>query len=240
MKRNPYDQQAFFEKYEQMDRSKYGLSGAGEWSTLQQLLPDFQHNRVLDLGCGYGWHCVYALEQGAKQVVGIDVSEKMIGVAKEKTAGMDNVSYVQTAIEDVRFDDESFDAVMSSLAFHYVESFDRVAKNVHRMLATGGQFVFSVEHPVFTAEGSQQWHTDDKGNIQHFPVDRYFYEGERDTTFLGETVTKYHRTLTTYVDALLTNGFRLDRLVEPMPPASLEMEDEMRRPMMLIVRATKQ
>lgn len=59
---------------------------------------------------------------------------------------------------------------MSSLAFHYVESFDRVAKNVHRMLATGGQFVFSVEHPVFTAEGSQQWHTDDKGTFNIFPL----------------------------------------------------------------------
>jgi len=53
---------------------------------------------------------------------------------------------------------------------------------------------------------------------------------------------KYHKTLTTYLDGLLTNGFRLDRVVEPMPPKSMMdipgMKDEMRRPMMLIISAT--
>ena len=49
-------------KYSQMDRSKQGLCGAGEWQTLKSLLPDFKGKTVLDIGCGYGWHFVYAAE----------------------------------------------------------------------------------------------------------------------------------------------------------------------------------
>ena len=85
MQENKYDNPVFFEKYSQMSRSREGLSGAGEWETLKDLLPDFAGKRVLDLGCGYGWHCIYAMEQGAMSVTGVDLSEKMLEVAREKT-----------------------------------------------------------------------------------------------------------------------------------------------------------
>ena len=134
--------------------------------------------------------------------------------------------------------------MISSLALHYVQSFEDVARKVNACLTAGGSFVFSVEHPIFTAYGSQDWFYDEAGNILHFPVDNYFYEGERSAVFLGEEVRKYHKTLTTYLNGLLTNGFTLEHVVEPQPPErmlSLEgMSDEMRRPMMLIVAARKQ
>ena len=79
MKENRYDDPIFFEKYSHMPRSEHGLEAAGEWEALQTLLPDFAHKRVLDLGCGYGWHCAYALEHGAAAVTGVDISEKMLG-----------------------------------------------------------------------------------------------------------------------------------------------------------------
>lgn len=50
MQENKYDNPVFFEKYSQMSRSREGLSGAGEWETLKDLLPDFAGKRVLDLG----------------------------------------------------------------------------------------------------------------------------------------------------------------------------------------------
>lgn len=54
MKQNQYDNKTFFEKYSNMDRSTKGLAGAGEWKTLEAMLPDFKDRRVLDLGCGFG------------------------------------------------------------------------------------------------------------------------------------------------------------------------------------------
>lgn len=66
-----------------MKRSKKGLAGAGE----EKLLPEFAGRRVLDLGCGYGWHCANAAQKGAASVLGVDLSEKMLKTAREKTAG---------------------------------------------------------------------------------------------------------------------------------------------------------
>lgn len=85
MKENKYDEQKFFMKYSEMERSKKGLQGAGEWTELQKILPDFKDKKVLDLGCGYGWHCKYAADQGASSVLGTDISHKMLETAKRKT-----------------------------------------------------------------------------------------------------------------------------------------------------------
>ena len=70
-----------------MPRSKDGLQAAGEWHQLQPLFPDVAGKRVLDLGCGYGWHCKYAAEQGARQVLGLDLSQKMLERASRENAG---------------------------------------------------------------------------------------------------------------------------------------------------------
>ena len=61
MKENSYDNPRFFTQYSRMDRSRKGLAGAGEWPTLKTMLPALAGKRVLDLGCGYGWHCRYCL-----------------------------------------------------------------------------------------------------------------------------------------------------------------------------------
>ena len=243
MMENHYDDPLFYEKYSQMERSRQGLDGAGEWDTLRQLLPDFSGKRVLDLGCGFGWHCRWAADHGAVSVLGTDCSERMLETARRMTEHP-AIRYQRLPIEDTSFPKDSFDVVLSSLAFHYISSFDPILERVRSCLISGGDFVFSVEHPVFTSYGSQDWYRDKEGKILHFPVDRYFQEGERKAVFLDEPVTKYHRTLTTYLDGLLTGGFSLRRVVEPRPPARMMgqpgMRDELRRPMMLLVAAVKQ
>lgn len=239
MRENKYDEPEFFERYGQMPRSVGGLSAAGEWWAFRALFPDLRGKRVLDLGCGYGWHCRYAAERGAESVVGVDISERMLAEAEKRTDDR-RIEYRLSAIEDIAFADDSFDAVISSLAFHYVASFAVVVDSVKGCLRRGGDFVFSVEHPVFTAYGTQDWCHDAQGGRLHWPVDRYFLEGVRDVVFLGETVKKYHRTLTTYVGDLIAAGFEITGLVEPTPdPALLDsvpgMREELRRPMMLLL-----
>lgn len=242
MKENKYDDSIFFEKYSQMSRSKEGLDGAGEWHEMQKLMPDFEGKKVLDLGCGYGWHCFYAAEHGAAYVLGTDISEKMLDTAREKNE-FPNIEFKKAAMEDIECAEGSFDVVISSLALHYVKDYKELAFNISRWLKPGGRFVFSVEHPVFTAYGTQDWYYNEAGEILHFPVDNYYYEGEREAVFLGEKVTKYHRTLTTYLNTLLNCGLQIEQIVEPMPPEHMldipGMKDEMRRPMMLLVSAVK-
>lgn len=243
VKQNKYDDSIFFDKYSNMERSKKGLEGAGEWHELKKMLPDFQGKRVLDLGCGFGWHCRFAIENGAKSVVGVDISQKMLKEAKNKTKSQ-YIQYICMPIEDINFPDNSFDVVISSLAFHYIESFQDILSKINKCLSSGGDFVFSVEHPVFTAQGTQDWYYDNKGNPIHWPVDKYFTEGVRKAVFLGEEVIKYHKTLTTYLNDLIKAGFEITGLVEPRPAEGLlytvhGMLDELRRPMMLLVSARK-
>lgn len=243
MKENKYDNPSFFDQYEKMLRSQLGLEGAGEWHALKSMLPDFKGKNVLDLGCGFGWHCRYAIENGAKSVVGVDLSEKMLARAKEIN-NLEGIVYERKALEDVDFPAEQFDIIISSLTLHYVESFDKIVQNIYQWLTLGGYFVFSVEHPVFTAEGTQDWVYDKNGEKTCWPVDKYFMEGKRNTTFLGEIVVKYHRTLTSYLNILLKNGFTIKEIIEPEPSSEMlkeipEMKDELRRPMMLLISTGK-
>lgn len=75
---------SLWKDYSRMPRSVEGLKGAGEWRELKKLLPSFKGKRVLDLGCGFGWHCRYAVENGASAVTGIDLSRKILEEAEKK------------------------------------------------------------------------------------------------------------------------------------------------------------
>ncbi|WP_440894998.1 class I SAM-dependent methyltransferase [Amphibacillus sp. Q70] len=243
MKQNKYDNPVFFSEYEKMLRSVKGLEGAGEWPIFQALLPELKNKHVLDLGCGFGWHCRYAREQQASSVVGIDISEKMLEAARKKTNDS-FIKYLNMPIEEIDFSKESFDLVISSLAFHYIESFEIICEKVYQYLKPSGSFVFSVEHPIFTTRHEQDWYYDPNGNRLHWPVDHYQAEGIRETPFLTENVIKYHRTVSTYMNGLIEAGFRVRAVKESFATEEMikdnpDMKDENRRPMFLIIAAEK-
>lgn len=239
---NEYDNEKFFSEYAKMPRSRDGLSAAGEWHQLKALFPSLQGKTVLDLGCGYGWHCIYAAEQGAVQVLGIDLSSKMIEEAKKRNAA-EQIKYRICGIEEYEYPEDMWDCVVSNLALHYVDDIEKIYQKVHRTLKPGGVFLFNIEHPVFTAGVNQDWIYTETGRPQHWPVDQYFLPGERSTRFLGCDVVKQHHTLTQILMGLLQNGFELEAVEEAEPPAEMMdipgMKDELRRPMMLLVRAAK-
>ncbi|GKU79391.1 bifunctional 2-polyprenyl-6-hydroxyphenol methylase/3-demethylubiquinol 3-O-methyltransferase UbiG [Paenibacillus sp. L3-i20] len=244
MKQNKYDDPTFFSAYSGMTRSIEGLEGAGEWHVLKSLLPELKGKDVLDLGCGFGWHCLYAREQQANSVVGVDISQKMLEKARSQTNDS-AITYVQMPIEDIEFAHEQFDVVISSLAFHYIESFEDIGKKIFDYLKPGGSFIFSVEHPIFTSRNEQDWFLDEAGNRLHWPIDDYQSEGKRETNFLAKGVIKYHRTISTYFNDLIEAGFTLKAVKEPVPSDDMlnkdaMMKDELRRPMFLIISAEKQ
>lgn len=98
----------------------------------------------------------------------------------------------------------------------------------------------NIEHPSFTAGVNQDWVYQKDGTPQYWQIDNYYYQGERKTHFLGCKVIKYHHTLTQILMGLLENGFEIKAVVEAEPPKEMMdipgMKDEMRRPMMLIVK----
>lgn len=238
---NQYDSLEFFSEYEKMPRSS-GLINAGEWHQLKKMFPPFEGKRVLDLGCGFGWHSKYASSSGAEFVLGIDSSDRMLKKAKEINSGS-NIEYRKCSLEEYDYLEDSWDIVISNLVLHYIENLDDIFKGVYRTLRSNGEFIFNIEHPVFTSGINQDWVYDSKGNILHWPVDNYYYPGRRDTIFLGKKIIKFHHTLSQILNGILSCGFSIKQVEEAYPAKEMlsipGMKDEMKRPMMLMVKAIK-
>jgi len=241
---NAYDDPEFFAGYSRLERFGAGWTKALEHPGFMALLPDVAGRRVLDLGCGAGYLAHHLAERGAADVIGVDLSERMLAVARAER-GHPRVTYVREAMETADFPADRFDLVVSSLAVHYVADYPGLLARIARWLAPGGILVFSTEHPVYlTRAAADGWVRDAAGQIQHWAVNGYFAEGLREEHWLKEGVQKYHRTLSSLLNGVTDAGLAIERVVEPTPDAEQlrrrpDWAEEWRRPFVLLVRARK-
>ncbi len=241
MAQNIYDTAEFFAGYSQLGRSVHGLDGAPEWAAIRAMLPDLAGRRVADLGCGFGWFSRWARSRGAAHVLGVDLSENMLARAKAETQDA-AVEYVTADLESLELPAGAFDFAYSSLVFHYIVDFGRLARMVFRALTPGAHFVFTIEHPIYMASRRPDWVMREDG--RSWPVDHYAVEGERRTDWLAKGVVKQHRTLATTLNTLVASGFTFRELQEWSPTAAQLVEmpalcDEMDRPMMALIAVQK-
>jgi SAM-dependent methyltransferase len=242
MSQNIYDNPEFFAGYNQMRRSRLGLAGAAEWPAMQALLPPVQGLRVVDLGCGFGWFCRWAREAGAASVLGLDLSERMLARARAETSDA-AITYRRADLDALDLPDAAFEFAYSSLALHYVEDLGRLITTVHRALVPGGRFVFSIEHPIYTAPSRPGWlETEDGRKV--WPLDGYGREGRRITDWLAPGVVKFHRTLGTTLNLLIGAGFEIRRVEEWRPTDAQVRDDpaldvERNRPMFALVSVVR-
>jgi len=240
MTQNIYDDDEFFAGYSRLRRSVEGLDGAPEWPALRALLPDLRGLKVLDLGCGFGWFCRWARQQGASHVLGVDISENMLTRGRA-ASGDPAITYVRADLEQLELPAESFDVVYSSLALHYVKNLSGLMLQIYRSLVQEGDLVFSVEHPIFTAPSQPNWSLNAAGR-KIWPVEGYLDEGPRSTNWLAEGVIKQHRTLATYINMLIRLGFSISHVEEWGPTedqiaAQPNWADERQRPPFLLMAA---
>ncbi|MBQ6933638.1 MAG: class I SAM-dependent methyltransferase [Clostridia bacterium] len=243
-KQNIYDNEIFFDGYRKLRGKEGNANELFEMPALFSLLPSLENRKILDLGCGYGGHCMEFVRMGAERVVGVDISQKMLEIARRENAH-EKISYVNMAMEDISAIDEKFDLAVSSLALHYVEDFEGVVKNVHSLLNEGGVFVFSQENPIVTCHsGGSRWTKDENGNKIHMNLANYGIEGERDTVWFVDNVKKYHRMFSTVVNTLIQNGFVIEKMIEPLPTEELlakypDHRDLFHKPDFMLIRARK-
>jgi SAM-dependent methyltransferase len=241
---NVYDDPEFFAGYSRLERFGVGWTRAMEHGELLGLLPDVGGRRVLDLGCGAGQLAHHLATRGAAEVTGVDVSERMLALARADFAHP-RVTYVRAALEDVEFAASRFDLVVSVLAFHYIDDYAGLVRRIARWLAPGGVLVYSTEHPIYTARlPGEGWVVDGAGRRTGWSLDRYGEEGARDERWFVPGVRKVHRMLATLINGVLEAGLVVERVVEPMPGEPWlrdhpQASDERRRPMFLLVRASR-
>ncbi|MGA2856412.1 MAG: methyltransferase domain-containing protein [Candidatus Sulfotelmatobacter sp.] len=101
--------------------------------------------RVLDLGCGSGWatrllaRLVGEGPEGFGQVVGIDVSDEMVRLAREASKEFENILYVQGSAEKIPWEENFFDKVLSVESFYYYADQDRALMELFRVMAPRGR-----------------------------------------------------------------------------------------------------
>ncbi len=102
---------------------------------------------VLDLGSGAGFDCFLAAEKTGKfgKVVGVDITPEMVRQAKknaEKT-GFNNVEFVVGDIEDLPFENNSFDVIISNCVINLSNRKKQVFEEAYRVCKPGGMIVIS-------------------------------------------------------------------------------------------------
>jgi ubiquinone/menaquinone biosynthesis C-methylase UbiE len=95
---------------------------------------------VLDLGCGAG-HASFATAPFAREVIAFDLTAGMLEVtaATAKERGLSNISTAQGSVEDLPFDSQQFDFVVSRYSAHHWNDVPRALQEVKRVLKPGGQ-----------------------------------------------------------------------------------------------------
>ena len=208
---------------------------------MRAMLPDLRGLRIVDLGCGFGWFARWARAQGAASVLGLDLSERMLDRAR--AVPDPGIVYERADLDELQLAEASFDLAYSSLALHYAQDAGRLFTTVYRTLLPGGHLVFSTEHPIYMAPSRPEWRIDADGK-KIWPLDRYLVEGPRSTDWLAKGVVKYHRTIGTTLTLLIRCGFSIRHVEEfcPTPEqivARPELEEELERPMFLLVAAQR-
>jgi len=114
---------------------------------MKSMIPNLKNKKVLMLGCGTGEESNLLETFGASlnQLTGIDLSSKSIEIAKRSYP---DIEFVVGDMNELPFENESFDFVYSSLAIHYTATPEKTYKEVYRILKKEGLFLFSVGHPL--------------------------------------------------------------------------------------------
>ena len=101
--------------------------------------------RILDLGCGSGWasrllaRLVGDGPEGFGQVVGLDISDEMVRLARASSKDFENILYVQGSASKIPWEENFFDKVLSVESFYYYPDQDRALLELFRVLAPKGR-----------------------------------------------------------------------------------------------------
>jgi SAM-dependent methyltransferase len=181
------------------------------------LLPEaLAGQRVLDAACGQG-RVARELGRRGATVVGVDVAARL--VARGESAEADHPLGARYVVADLAdpaawWDGVPFDGAVCEMAFMDIADLDGALAAVARVLAPGGWFVASLVHPCFPGRS---------GGLSSWPPDGgYGAEGwwrspDHNPEGARIRVGSHHRTLATYLNALIGAGLAVERVAEPPP-----------------------
>ena len=106
----------------------------------------FKNKICLDGGCGGGRYCLALSALGTKRVYGIDISESAIKDARKRARKLNiaNVDFRVASVENIPFDDKSFDSAIVSGVLHHVVNPEKAMSEISRVIKSHGMLYMLV------------------------------------------------------------------------------------------------
>ncbi|MFL5674271.1 MAG: class I SAM-dependent methyltransferase [Chloroflexota bacterium] len=214
--RNRASWDGYSDEYQERHGAQLADSGGAAWGTYQipedelRVLGDVSGLDVLEFGCGAAQWSIALAKRGARPV-GLDFSAVQLDHARRlmAQAGVD-FPLVEASAEDVPLPDASFDVVFCDHgAMTFADPY-RTVPEVARLLRRGGLFAFSHASPI----EALAWAPDAEHAGDRLVLD-YFGLHEIDD---GD-VTTFQLPYGEWIRLFRANGFVIEDLIEPRPPA---------------------
>jgi len=175
---------------------------------VQRRFTKLAYEKVLDLGCGYGYYTNYFTKIGGN-VIGCDGSKKMLSIAQGQ--------YPQCVFEyaDIEkplvYPDNKYDIVFCNQVLMDIENLDKIIHEIYRITKHNGLFYMSIVHPAFY---DGEWGKDETGFRKNKIMERYLSEYFFYNEHWGKT-KHFHRTISKYLNTIIDSGFILTSINEP-------------------------
>ena len=196
-----YDEIA--EEYHKTRTSKKGnfFNQFLEMPTTLELIGNVEGKNILDFGCGSGIYAKSLTKKGAI-VKGFDISPKMLDIAKKENPKLD----LRIGSGNKIPFNEKFDIVIAPLVLHYLKDWNKVFKEIKRVLKTNGYFVFSTTNPVLEIVGNIN---SNGKKIELFEIENYFDEKKMYKKWKSIKMPLYHKTYETIIKTIIKNNFEI-------------------------------
>ena len=139
LSRKHFDRQAA--KYGQRDTYYYSQNGKISCRDIAQQLQGVPYKALLDVGCGTGFLIDMLAEQKSASYCGLDLSDEMIRVAREKA--IPGAEFIVGSADKLPYPDEAFDIVACSQSFHHYPYPEKAMREAKRVLKRGGLYILS-------------------------------------------------------------------------------------------------
>jgi ubiquinone/menaquinone biosynthesis C-methylase UbiE len=177
--------------------------------TLRKASLSLENKRILEVGCGTGLNTKY-LAQNAKQVVGLDISEEMLEVARQRISEKNVRFKIGDITNNWNIKTASFDVIVANLVLEHIENLRHVFNEAYRVLHYGGILYIAELHPYKQLSRSQARYVNPKTG-EEIMVDAFLHS------------------VSEYVNEALEEGFVLEKIKEHK-----HKEDEIPRLLVLI------
>jgi ubiquinone/menaquinone biosynthesis C-methylase UbiE len=164
------------------------------------MLGEVKNKRILDAGCGSGKECEMLAKRGAR-VVGIDISKRMITLAKERCKGL-GVEFFVRDMGRTGFKGKSFDIIIAIFSIMFKRKIEELFKEFRRILKEKGILLIVVPHPI-------------REMMKY--TKNYFKKGKYWKVLHDMKVFSYSWTVGDYINDLISQGFELKEVREPRP-----------------------